>query len=475
MSQHSNEQKTHLEPVDNENNAQNNTTGTKAAVNTETTDEETTQSAFSGYDVGLSKLALIYLGIQVALFMTLMESTIVSTSVVDITNGLGGYVKSSWLFTSYMLAFSGRLHSTVEAVHFVPVTGFAFAVLLFAFPKQLSGEPVANRAAESAIQRLKRFDALRGTLLLGITVPLTTALQQAAQSLAFGSVFVWPLLLVAGLSLVGFFSWQWYITTKRSVPEPVLPWRLLKSRACVGIMLNSFFSGCVMAVCTVQIPQRFIVLHNILSPLSAGTRLLAFSMMVPVGSAFSAVFLDKKLLTLNALLLIGGSLQTIGVVLLATLVSNIGNLGPQYGFEVIVGTGLGFVTTATFLLVPMKMEKRDLAVGTGMVAQFRILGGVISLAIVTCISTPVIRNALLESIPPDQTHTILDRLEIIGTLPEEMQNHVWDSFRRGFDLQMTVIIGFAAANILATLSMMGKDTFLEEFRSLTNRKDSTGG
>ena len=38
-----------------------------------------------------------------------MESTIVSTSVVAITNGLGGYVKSSWLFTSYMLTFSGNL------------------------------------------------------------------------------------------------------------------------------------------------------------------------------------------------------------------------------------------------------------------------------------------------------------------------------------------------------------------------------
>ena len=45
--------------------------------------------------------------IEMALFMTLMESTVVSTSLVAITNDLGGYIKSSWLFTSYMLAFSG--------------------------------------------------------------------------------------------------------------------------------------------------------------------------------------------------------------------------------------------------------------------------------------------------------------------------------------------------------------------------------
>ena len=97
-----------------------------------------------------------------------------------------------------------------------------------------------------------------------------------------------------------------------------------------------------------------------------------------------------------------------------------------------------------------------------MVAQFRILGGVISLAIVTCVSTPVIRNALLESISPQQTRAILDRLDIISTLPQEVQAVVHDSFRRGFDLQMTIAIGFAAANILATLSMMGKDILTED-------------
>jgi hypothetical protein len=109
-----------------------------------------------------------------------------------------------------------------------------------------------------------------------------------------------------------------------------------------------------------------------------------------------------------------------------------------------------------------------------MVAQFRILGGVISLAIVTCISTPIIRNALLKAVSPEQTHAILDRLEIISTLPEELQAHVRDSFRRGFDLQMTAIIGFAAAHIPVTLMMIGKDEFMEQLRSLRSTKTNTG-
>jgi hypothetical protein len=114
-----------------------------------------------------------------------------------------------------------------------------------------------------------------------------------------------------------------------------------------------------MTVCTVQLPQRFIVLYG-MSPLAAGVRLLPFALMTPVGSVFSALLLNKKHVTPNALLLMGGALQTIGVTLLAKLTEGRDTLPRQYGFQILIGTGIGFVTTAAFLLVPIKMEKRDL-------------------------------------------------------------------------------------------------------------------
>jgi hypothetical protein len=97
------------------------------------------------------------------------------------------------------------------------------------------------------------------------------------------------------------------------------------------------------------------------------------------------------------------------------------------------------------------------AAGTGAIAQFRILGGVIGLAIATCVSTPYIRDSLLETISPEQTSAVLEKLETIPSLPEAMQIHVRYSFRRGFDLQMTVLIGFAAAHIPAGLLMLSRE------------------
>jgi len=119
----------------------------------------------------------------------------------------------------------------------VPVIAFAGIIVFLVFPNRLSREPAANRAEESMTQRLKRFDVLGATMLLGITVPLTTALQQASAGFSFSSTFVWPLLLITGLFLIGFLTWQWYATTKRTVPEPMFPWRFMVHRAPVGIIL----------------------------------------------------------------------------------------------------------------------------------------------------------------------------------------------------------------------------------------------
>lgn len=37
-----------------------------------------------------------------------MESSIVSTAVLTITDELGGYNQSVWIFTAYMLTYSGK-------------------------------------------------------------------------------------------------------------------------------------------------------------------------------------------------------------------------------------------------------------------------------------------------------------------------------------------------------------------------------
>jgi hypothetical protein len=57
----------------------------------------------TGWRLHLSTLSLLTL-----IFLVQMESSIASTTLLSITNQFGGYERSSWVFTAYMLTYCGE-------------------------------------------------------------------------------------------------------------------------------------------------------------------------------------------------------------------------------------------------------------------------------------------------------------------------------------------------------------------------------
>ncbi|PUU83263.1 major facilitator superfamily domain-containing protein [Tuber borchii] len=55
------------------------------------------------------RLHVLTFGITLALFLSTLETTIVSTSLVSITNALNGFGRGTWVVTSYMLTYTGFL------------------------------------------------------------------------------------------------------------------------------------------------------------------------------------------------------------------------------------------------------------------------------------------------------------------------------------------------------------------------------
>ena len=55
------------------------------------------------------KLYGVMVGVWIALFLSTLETTIVSTSLVSITNAVGGFEMRDWVVTSYLLTYSGFL------------------------------------------------------------------------------------------------------------------------------------------------------------------------------------------------------------------------------------------------------------------------------------------------------------------------------------------------------------------------------
>ncbi|RPA95467.1 putative MFS multidrug transporter [Choiromyces venosus 120613-1] len=55
------------------------------------------------------RLHVLTFGIALSLFLSTLETTIVSTSLISITNALNGFDQGSWVVTSYMLTYTGFL------------------------------------------------------------------------------------------------------------------------------------------------------------------------------------------------------------------------------------------------------------------------------------------------------------------------------------------------------------------------------
>ncbi|KAF1971017.1 hypothetical protein BU23DRAFT_648408, partial [Bimuria novae-zelandiae CBS 107.79] len=94
-----------------------------------------------------------------------------------------------------------------------------------------------------------------------------------------------------------------------------------------------------------------------------------------------------------------------------------------------------------------------LAVGTASIAQFRVLGGLVGIAIAASISTPYIRTNALKIIPPTSAISILEKTANIQLLPLNIRKQVERVFTKSFSLQSNLLIGFAAAQIPVTALM----------------------
>ncbi|KAF1951253.1 MFS general substrate transporter [Byssothecium circinans] len=499
------------------------------------------------------RLHAITVGLFVSMWLAQMESTITSTSVITITNDLGGYLKSSWILTAYWLtsgafqiiwakasdifgrkhsilcsififtAFSGGCggsQSVIQLIMFrwlqgiggcgimalgqlifielvppekypmyiglvtvvltsslvcgpligggitlngdwrwvflvnVPVGVATLIAFAFIFPRRLAKEP-ANKHGNLSIRSLKRIDFLGCTLLLGTCLLLTTGLQQAALGYNFDSSFVLPLLVCSGPFFVAFLISQWFVT-RRVYPEPVFPWRFCQNRVRAAIVVLTLLNGGVLSSAVVQIPQRFMTVNG-MSAFSAAARLLAFGAFVPTGSAIAVPTMSKLRVPPSLVMAVGAILEVVGTVGLSRAPTGYRVAASQYGFQILVGTGVGFIVSAVMILLPNAFEERDFAVATAAQSQFRTLGGLIAVSIGACVTTRYLEPHVRGLLPPNLANMLLERTETMRLLSGKELADVRVIFGQAYNRQIYLAVGLAAACLpVAALTWPGR-------------------
>lgn len=118
-------------------------------------------------------------------------------------------------------------------------------------------------------------------------------------------------------------------------------------------------SGAPFTVAVVELPQRFQAI-NAVSPLDAGIRFLPFALSSPFGSGIASVLVSKVKILPAFIVVFGAVLQTVGASLMSTLPVSQELMAANYGYQIVIGFGLGMNIAGLMVLTPYVVEKRDL-------------------------------------------------------------------------------------------------------------------
>lgn len=202
-----------------------------------------------------------------------------------------------------------------------------------------------------------------------------------------------------------------------------------------------------------NIPQRLQTVNST-SAIDAGIRLLPLLLLSPVASATSGLLITKLKIAPLYVLILGGSLQTIGVGLYSSLPSDLQIHPAQYGYQVIMGLGFGFNLSTILMKVPMIVDEKDIPVTMAAVTQIRVLGGTIGLAACSAVLINHIKEQTATFLIPDQVASILLSSSNIGLLPPQEQTRTRIVFADAYSQQMRLMLYFSIVAMFSLLLLV---------------------
>ncbi|KAF3001622.1 hypothetical protein E8E14_007659 [Neopestalotiopsis sp. 37M] len=392
---------------------------------------------FAKVDKESGKMEYLIERLCMCLFLTNLEIPIVTTALVDITSELGGFNKASWIISAYLLGYSGVLIilSKLSDI-FGRKSILIIVILLFTI---FSG-------ACGAAQTIEQLSGIGGAsnyaLCSVILLELVPSHKYAKYTSSVSGVYSISLLLgpILGGAISEGTTWRWVF---------------LLNRVWVGMMLNALFLGAPWFCAMFQHPQRLQIVNN-LSPLQAGVRFIPFTLAAPFGSVFAPTVAKVGKVPPIYLVIFAAVLQVIGFALLSTLPSSETVMAAQYGYQIIAGFGCGINITLLILMTPFCVQERDKTVAMGSVAQFRVMGGAIGLAILTTAFNGFVRGRLSNTLTTEQLSQLLRYPESMSVLPSSAREAARLIFAEGYKLQIQILAGLAAGQIPASFLMWQK-------------------
>ncbi|KAF9160035.1 hypothetical protein BGX21_010028 [Mortierella sp. AD011] len=275
-------------------------------------------------------------------------------------------------------------------------------------------------------------------LLLPITWGGTTYPWKSAQVI---SLFVVAAVLIVILIWIEF-----------RATEAIIPPRLFANKTVTVLFLVNFLTGMSFLGVIFYAPIYFQVVKGA-SATASGLHLLPMVLGLVFASIISGVLLSK-IPDYRIFIWIGTILMSVGTGLCILFDADSG-MGPQIGYLLIVGCGIGCILQTCMLAAQAAVDKKDMAIVTALCGFFNSIGGGIGIAM--CSS--LFNNRLTENfakLPLDALAVIAENnigesITAVQLLPDHVKELVIAAYVNGFQFIFKCITPIACVAFLMSL------------------------
>jgi hypothetical protein len=195
--------------------------------------------------------------------------------------------------------------------------------------------------------------------------------------------------------------------------------------------------------------------------MSAGVHLLPMLFACAVGSFLSGGVASRRGCA-NIMLPIGTSIQILGTALLWKLTGGVNDMAAVFASSAVYGLGVGVVFAAATMTGSMESNGcMDLASAQGALAQARMLGGCIGLAMCSVIFNEHVHSQLsgLGLLHPLDMQAIYRNPLAVVDLPSNYQPLVRSIYLSAFDEQMLLMLCISILGFLVSLPAFSRKTY----------------
>ncbi|KAI0522303.1 major facilitator superfamily domain-containing protein [Xylaria bambusicola] len=299
------------------------------------------------------------------------------------------------------------------------------------------------------IDAIRRIDFLGNILIIAACALLVFALQEAgAYTFAWNHPVIILALIVSVLSWLGFVAWEIHLSSRNNTRiEPILPLRLV-CRVYSACVVCTFCTGFTYLAILVILPERFQIVNGD-NALYSGIHLLPMLGATALG-AFCAGAVSRRRNNTSWTLLAAHCLQLLGAGLMLMLRDITTEIKAQYIFQLLLGLGIGLSLGAATIMASVQSSQADLAVAQGIVAQARVFGGSIGIALCSIILNTRVAHSLSGKIDPADLEAIHHSPTIAPWLPSELRREVKMVYAEAFTDDIKLLMGIIVVGIITS-------------------------